>query len=103
MTTIKACGNNSYGQLGLNDITQRSIFVNVTNITGVKQISCGDQHSLILMNTGNIKTCGWNAEGQLGLNDLVQRVVFTDVPNITEVADISCGHQHTIISTSRFS
>ena len=58
------------------------------NITGVKQISCGRDFSVLLMNDGTIKTCGHNIDGQLGLNDIVNKSVFTNVPNITGVKQI---------------
>ena len=83
--TIKACGNNGYGQLGLNDIVDRKVFTDVPNITGVKQISCGHHHTMLLMNDSTIKTCGYNVNGQLGLNDLVNRTVFNVIPNIEPV------------------
>ena len=73
-------------------LVNRSVFTDVPNITGVKQIACGNDHNMLLMNDGTIKACGNNFYGQLGLNDLVNRKVFTDVPNITGVKQISCGY-----------
>ena len=71
--TIKSCGYNMYGQLGLNDLVDKKVFTDVPNIAGVKQISCGYSHIILLMNDGTIKSCGSNAKGELGLNDLVNR------------------------------
>ena len=95
--TIKACGYNVNGQLGLNDLVDRNVFTSVPNITGVKQISCGISHIILLMNDGTIKACGYNSKDQLGLNDLVNRNIFIDVPNITGVKQISCGEYHTYV------
>ena len=47
------------------------VFTDVPDITGVKQVSCGTNHTLLLMNDGTIKVCGNNNCGQLGLNDIV--------------------------------
>ena len=95
--TIKACGANSEGQLGLNDLVDRKVFTNVPNITGIKQIACGNSHTMLLMNDGTIRVCGSNGQGQLGLNDLVTKTVFASVPNITGVKQISCGYFHSLL------
>ena len=42
-------------------LVNRKIFTDVPNITGVKQISCGYNHTILLMNDGTIKSCGYNS------------------------------------------
>ena len=99
--SVWSCGYNNYGQLGLNDNTNRTTFTQVTtNINNdVKQIACGDYHTFILKNDGSVWSCGYNNGGQLGLNDTTNRTTFTQVTtNINnDVSQVSCGNAHTFI------
>ena len=36
---------------------------------GIKQIACGENHTIILTNNGQVHSFGNNEYGQLGLND----------------------------------
>lgn len=91
--TIKACGRNTEGQLGLGDNTNRLTIVDLP-LTNVKCIYAGDNYAMALMNDGTVKACGNNADGQLGLGDKNNRNLWTDVP-ITGVKDICCGRRTT--------
>jgi alpha-tubulin suppressor-like RCC1 family protein len=77
------CGNNTYGQLGFGDTTDRNIFTLVTkpsNMTSnIKDISCGGYHSSLLLENNELWTCGNNTYGQLGLGDKINRSTFTQV------------------------
>ena len=53
--TLWGCGNNIYGQLGLGDTTNRTIFTQViTNANDIKEIYCGASHTFILKNYGTL-------------------------------------------------
>ena len=95
--SIWCCGDNDYGQLGLNDTTKRTIFTQVTtNINNdAKQIVCGYKCTFILKNDGSLWGCGYNYYGQLGLGDTTDRSSFTQVTN--DVKQIACGDSYTII------
>lgn len=92
------CGLNNYGQLGLNDTTNRSTFTQV-NINNVKQIVCGNYHTIILKNDGSIWSCGYNGSGQLGLGNTANKSTFTKVTtNVNnDVKQIACGQNCTFI------
>ena len=80
--SVWACGLNNYGQLGLgtSDTNAHSTFTQVTtNVSDVKQIRCGDYHTMMLKNDGSVWSCGRNHCGQLGLGDTTDRTTFTQV------------------------
>ena len=97
--TVYACGDNSKGQLGLGNTTQKNIFTTV-NITNVKQISCHNYQSMLVKNDGTLWACGDNTVGQLGFgryegtyNSFTQ--VTANINN--DVKQIACGYGHTFI------
>ena len=99
--SVWACGGNAYGQLGLNSTTDKSTFTQVTtNINNdVKQIACGNYHTIILKNDGSIWASGDNQYGQSGLVSVTERNTFTQVTtNIyNDVKQIACGDDQTFI------
>lgn len=67
-------GNNSYGQCARPIIKDEDYLANGTvhfmsKIDGesVKEVFCGQDHSLFLTTTGRVFACGWGADGQTGL------------------------------------
>ena len=60
------------------------------------KISCGNEHTFIIKNNGEVYSCGRNSQGQLGLGDTSNKSTFTKV-NITDVKDVICGHYYTFI------
>eukprot|EP00347_Sterkiella_histriomuscorum_P007830 403347403 len=61
-------GQNSYGELGLGDVQERSIpsqvrFFDEMNVT---QIAAGNEHIAVLTRNGDVLTVGFNGSGQLG-------------------------------------
>ncbi len=64
-------------------------------LTGAKEISAGQQHSIILLNNGKVLTFGFNGSGQLGNGTTaasgcpvyVKTAVATDLTNIVSVSD----------------
>jgi len=97
--TVRVCGNNSFGQLGLNDLINRSTVVSVLGISSQAiAVACGAYHTAILMNDGTVRTCGINQYGQLGLNNLTNRSTVVSVLGISSQAiAVACGIFHTAI------
>ena len=91
--TVWACGNNSYGQLGLSG--DKTTFTQVTtNVRNVKQIVCGYYHTMMLKNDGSLWACGYNLYGELGLNSATNTYSsFTQVTaNVdNDVKEVGCG------------
>ena len=71
---IYISGSNEYGQLGLGDNEDRISSIKVDVPEGVKDASCGDIHTVLLDNNGNLKVAGSNINGELGLGDSVNTV-----------------------------
>lgn len=71
---VFALGNNAYGQCGRpvvenekygeSQTVHRIEELNGRKITG---ITCGQDHSLFLLDNGSVFSCGWGADGQTGL------------------------------------
>ena len=108
-------GNNSSGQLGDNTDVNRKIPVDVSSGNSYTQdnaiaVSCGKQHTVILLNSGKVVTFGDNFQGQLGINknsdsynggepkELIP-VDVTGGDSYTQdnAIAVSCGGEHTAI------
>lgn len=97
--TVYSFGDNSFGQLGRSVINKDETFdmyPNVINVDNIKKISAGDNHSLILQNTGLSYSFGSNEFGQLG------RFCFSPIHEIRpiyidDVKDISAGENHSLL------
>jgi alpha-tubulin suppressor-like RCC1 family protein len=97
--TVRVCGNNSQGQLGQNDVANRSTVVSIIGISSQAiAVACGKHHTVILMNDGTVRVCGRNQFGQLGQNDVVTRSTVVSILGISSQAiAIACMDQGTII------
>ena len=92
--TLKACGDNSFGQLGVGNNTKVTSVRNVP-ILGVKQIACGGGHTMFLMQDGSVKGVGQNDQGQLGIGNNTHQYTVQNIP-ITGVKQIACGSLYTM-------
>jgi alpha-tubulin suppressor-like RCC1 family protein len=78
--SIYGCGFNINGQLGNGTTTfQQTTLTLMTNTTGKipLSISCGLNHTMVLMSDGSIYACGLNARGQLGDGTSTNRTTLT--------------------------
>ena len=73
--TLWTWSHNLYGQLGINDTTNR--YTPVTTFAGGtnwKQVDTGDYHNAAIKTDGTLWTWGRNTYGQLGVNGGIQRL-----------------------------
>ena len=97
--TVRTFGNNSQGQLGVNDTTSRLTPVQVWGISSsATAIACGQFFTAVLLADGTVRTFGLGNYGQLGVNDTVSRLTPVQVWGISSSAvAIACGRVHTIV------
>ena len=97
--TVRVCGRNNEGQLGQNDLANRSTVVTIIGICSqAVAVSCGKHHTVVLMNDGTVRACGRNDSGQLGQNDVITRSTVVSVLGISSQAiAVACGAYHTAI------
>ncbi|MFH1228024.1 MAG: kelch repeat-containing protein [Planctomycetota bacterium] len=77
--TLWAWGDNTYGQLGLGDTTNRTGPVRVGSDVLWAKIACGGYHTLVIRTDGTIWGCGKNFHGQLGTGDYIYRNVPANI------------------------
>ena len=100
--TLWSWGRNSYGQLGINDTTNR--LTPVTTLLGGtnwKSIVSGSSHTVALKTDGTLWSWGRNANGQLGINNTTNRSTpVTTLLGGTNWKSVAGGDSHTIALTA---
>ncbi|XP_036857438.1 X-linked retinitis pigmentosa GTPase regulator isoform X1 [Manis javanica] len=97
-------GENSEGQIGLEDITNISVPHQVTIGKPISWISCGYYHSAFVTTEGELYTFGEPEHGKLGLpyELLINHRTPQRVPGIPEkVIQVACGGEHTVVLTEK--
>ncbi|OMJ24018.1 Williams-Beuren syndrome chromosomal region 16 protein-like protein [Smittium culicis] len=94
---LYACGNNSYGQLGVLNpgiktgksdddfrlgskhelVEVKSVELAIAKTDSIRQIKCGLDHSVILTDSGKVFCFGWNNDGQLGNSKFENSSMFS--------------------------
>ena len=104
--TILGVGDDFYGALGDGKLGYQLSPYSVTALTGVTQVSSGNDgyHSLAVTNAGAIYAAGWNSLGQLGNNSEVNSSTFVQVKTssgyLTGITAASAGADHSLALTS---
>ena len=95
---IYACGNDTYGQLGLGSIPGQTWVVHKTEIpiqAKVIQV-VSRQHTLFLCKSGDVWSAGKNFQGQLGYFDEIRTAVPTKIPGLPPITAIACGDRFSL-------
>ena len=99
--TIYGTGYNQDGRIGISDSQSRNALSLMPNYTGEtpNYISCGVDHTVVVMNNGSIYVTGVNNYGQLGLGDYQNRNTLILMPNYTGQTPIavSCHYYATVV------
>jgi alpha-tubulin suppressor-like RCC1 family protein len=72
--------------------------------TKICQVACGEAHTIVLDNKGDVYSFGWGEDGQLGLtnSDLHNGVMSAGVRRIDTLSDVTkvgCGSIYTTFLT----
>ncbi|PUA37673.1 RCC1 repeat-containing protein, partial [Paenibacillus elgii] len=89
--TVKAWGDNEYGELGLGDISVAPSPTTIPGLRGVRQLAVGPAHTLALMEDGTVKAWGFNYQGQLGLGNENNIFTPTTIPGLSGVKQLIAG------------
>eukprot|EP01041_Mallomonas_annulata_P001258 gene1258-2435_t len=102
---IWTCGQNSYGELGHGDVTQRRSFSKVLCMEGrnVISIGAGNEHSVFITKEGALYVSGYNDNGQCGIGTTHQVRIPAVVPSLEgeEITQVHVynGCEHTLLIT----
>ena len=88
-------GSNAYGQLGIGNTTDQSVWKEVKRLDAV-QIAAGDRYSLALDADGRVWAWGKNDAGQLGLGDTINRYTPTLIQSLSNITQIVAGESHNL-------
>lgn len=104
-SSVWSCGQNSYGELGLNDVNTRKNFCRISGLDNknIVSIGAGNEHSLFVTRDGKLFTSGYNDNGQCGMGTTQQvrqptHVSFLDGEDIHQV-HVYNGCEHTLVLT----
>jgi alpha-tubulin suppressor-like RCC1 family protein len=106
--TLYVCGDTDR-QLGIEGVDEVPILTQMTttNIIGKTpiQVSCGFQHTVVLMSDGTLFGCGYNYAGQLGIEEVyIARILTpmttTNIPSGIVPIQVACGNEHTVVLMS---
>jgi alpha-tubulin suppressor-like RCC1 family protein len=88
-------GDNSKGQLGLGDESDRYSPVQVSGITNAVAVAAGYYHTVALDSDGKVWAWGYNWQGQVGDGSNDNSSTPVEV-SLTDVIDIASGSWHTM-------
>ena len=94
--TIKSCGFNAQGQLGVGNTNNTTSFTNITGFptsTTIVQVAAGDQISFALTGSGNVYQWGGTVSGQL--------TVPTLISGLNNIASIATSEK-TLLAVNNF-
>ncbi|ERM96814.1 hypothetical protein AMTRI_Chr04g184050 [Amborella trichopoda] len=102
--TLRAWGNNEYGQLGTGDTQPRSQPISVQGLSDLAlvDIAAGGWHSTALTDSGEVYAWGRGEHGRLGFgDDKSSKMVPQKVQLLAGevVAQVSCGGTHSVART----
>jgi alpha-tubulin suppressor-like RCC1 family protein len=96
--TLWAWGYNLFGELGIDDTTQRNTPVQVGSDKNWVAITAGNSCSLGIRTDGSLWAWGDNSYGRLGLGDSIERHTPTQVGSDKNWLTVSAGLQGSILA-----
>ena len=94
--TVRAWGDNTFGELGDGSSVDSNVPVQVVNLTGVIAIAAGGWHSLALKSDGTVWGWGYNGDGALGNGSYTNSNLPVQVLNLPGVTALAGGERHSL-------
>lgn len=94
--TVKAWGNNQFGQLGDGTTIDRHIPVDINTLSSIAAVAAGAYHSLALGNNGKVWTWGKNDYGELGDGTQTENHIPRQVSGLSNIISIAAGFDYSI-------
>ncbi len=94
--TVRAWGENYYGQLGIGSTNSTQARVQVQGLTEVVSIAAMGSHALAVRADGTVWAWGSNFSGELGDGTTQQRSAPVQVPGLTDVVAVSGGFSYSL-------
>jgi len=94
--TVKAWGDNAFGQLGDGTTIDSHTPVQVKNLSGISAVATGAYHSLALKNDGTVWAWGKNEFGQLGDGTETEIHTPKQVVNLAGIISIAGGYDYSL-------
>lgn len=92
--TLWVCGDNSRGQLGLGDTTDRRYFTQA--LTSVADVAAGREFSVALKTDGSVWVCGSNDWTQIGASGSSDVTTWTQVPGLPVMQSVGTAAYQSI-------
>jgi alpha-tubulin suppressor-like RCC1 family protein len=93
--TLWSWGLNSFGQLGLNTLTNYSSPVQVGTLSTWSRFACGYAQTAAIQNNGTLWTWGYGTSGQLGNNSTINISSPVQIGALSIWTQVSCGILYT--------
>ena len=93
---VYAWGANYYGQLGLNDKENRYAPIKVEELSDIREISSGINHTIARDGNSYSYVTGTNKQGELGVGNNTPKVIFERINTLNNIMDISAGENYTV-------
>lgn len=99
--TVRAWGNNDFGQLGDGTVTTRPAPVPVGTLSDVVAVAAGSRHALALRRDGSVWAWGANNAGQLGNGTTTASLTPTPIPLPAPIVAIAAGGTFSLALTDQ--
>ncbi|XP_071973647.1 probable E3 ubiquitin-protein ligase HERC3 isoform X2 [Engystomops pustulosus] len=98
-------GHSAFGQLGFNHgsltIAPEPQIATFPLSNVIKQVACGEHHSVFLLEDGDVYSCGCNSAGQLGHDHEDVTLGYVNVLANKEIIHVACGQAHNVALNSQ--
>lgn len=98
---VKCWGNNSFGQVGNNSVSDSPSPVSIEGLpTGIVQLAAGLYHTCALHTSKQLYCWGYNGHGELGLGHTINQLSAREVTGVpATITGVYAGYYRTCVTT----